>query len=130
MLTHGNWMTALDAEREALRLRPDDVYLGIYPMGHVGILWGLAVLRAGESYVMMERFDRERYLGYAEQYDVTVLAGMPPVIHSLVHSPTGTENHLARARLIISGRGQILPTVWEAFDRLYHIPRRQFVWVI
>jgi long-chain acyl-CoA synthetase len=37
MLTHGNWMTALDAEREALRLRPDDMYLGIYSMGHVGI---------------------------------------------------------------------------------------------
>ena len=47
MLTHGNWMTALDAEREALRLRPDDVYLGIYPMGHVGLSWGFAVLRAG-----------------------------------------------------------------------------------
>ena len=29
LLTHGNWMTALDTEREALRLRPEDVYLGI-----------------------------------------------------------------------------------------------------
>ena len=48
MLTHGNWMTALDAEREALRLRPEDVYLGIYPMGHVGLSWGLSVLRAGD----------------------------------------------------------------------------------
>ena len=47
MLTHGNWMTALDAEREALRIGMDDVYLGIYPMGHVGISWGLSVLRAG-----------------------------------------------------------------------------------
>ena len=57
MLTHGNWMTALDAEREALRLRPEDVYLGIYPMGHVGLSWGLSVLRAGGTFVMMERFD-------------------------------------------------------------------------
>ncbi len=122
MLTHGNWMTALDAEREALRLRPDDVYLGIYPMGHVGISWGLSMLRAGGTYVMMGRFDLERYLGYAEQYHVTVLAGMPPVIHSLVHSPTGTEKYLERARLIISGGGQLLPTVWEAFDRRFHIP--------
>ena len=122
MLTHGNWMTALDAEREALRIRMDDVYLGIYPMGHVGISWGLSVLRAGGTYVMMERFELGRYLALAEQYRVTVLAGMPPVIHSLVHSPPGTERQLATARVIISGGGQLLPAVWEAFDRRYHIP--------
>jgi long-chain acyl-CoA synthetase len=122
MLTHGNWMTALDAEREALRLRPDDVYLGIYPMGHVGLSWGLSTLRAGGTYIMMERFELERYLGFTEQYKVTVLAGMPPVIHSLVHSPPGTEKRLASARVIISGGGQLLPIVWEAFDHRYHIP--------
>jgi long-chain acyl-CoA synthetase len=122
MLTHGNWMTALDAEREALRIRMDDVYLGIYPMGHVGISWGLSVLRAGGTYVVMERFDLDRYLALAEEYRVTVLAGMPPVLHSLVHSPSGTERQLATARVIISGGGQLLPAVWEAFDRRFHIP--------
>ena len=122
MLTHGNWMTALDTERDALRLSPVDVYLGIYPMGHVGLSWGLAVIRAGGTYVMMERFEPGRYLGLARQYKVTVLAGMPPVIHSLVHSPPGTEEQLASARVIISGGGQLLPVVWEAFDNRYHIP--------
>jgi len=122
MLTHGNWMTALDAEREALRLRPDDVYLGIYPMGHVGLSWGLAVLRAGGAFVMMERFSLPDYLAYARNYKVTVLAGMPPVIHTLVHSETGTEKALRTARVIISGGGQLLPSVWEAFDLRFHIP--------
>jgi long-chain acyl-CoA synthetase len=122
MLTHGNWMTALDTERDALRLRPSDVYLGIYPMGHVGLSWGLAVIRAGGTYVMMERFEPERYLALAEQYGVTVLAGMPPVIHTLVHAPPGTGQQLATARVIISGGGQLLPAVWEAFDQRYHIP--------
>ncbi|MFA5222143.1 MAG: class I adenylate-forming enzyme family protein [Methanoregula sp.] len=122
MLTHGNWMTALDAEREALRLRPEDLYLGIYPMGHVGLSWGLSVLRAGGTYVMMERFDLERYLALAEEYKITVLAGMPPVIHSLVHSPPGTEKRLVSARVIISGGGNLLPAIWEAFDHRYHIP--------
>jgi len=122
MLTHGNWMTTLDTEREALRLRPDDIYLGIYPMGHVGLSWGLAVLRAGGTYVMMERFDPDQYLALAEEYRVTVLAGMPPVIHTLVHAPHRTEDRLRSARVIISGGGQLLPAVWEAFDRRYHIP--------
>jgi long-chain acyl-CoA synthetase len=122
MLTHGNWMTALDAEREALRLRPDDVYLGIYPMGHVGLSWGIAVLRAGGTFVMMERFNPADYLAFAGQYKVTVLAGMPPVIHTLAHSEPGTENALHTARVIISGGGQLLPSVWAAFDRRFHIP--------
>ncbi len=122
MLTHGNWMTALDAEREALRMVPDDVYLGIYPMGHVGFSWGLAMLRAGGTFVMMERFEPERYLALCKEHRITVLAGMPPVIHTLVHSPPGTEESLATVRVIISGGGQLLPVVWEAFDRRYHIP--------
>ncbi|MGA2104766.1 MAG: class I adenylate-forming enzyme family protein [Methanoregula sp.] len=122
MLSHGNWMTALDAEREALRLRPDDVYLGIYPMGHVGLSWGLAVLRAGGTFVMMERFNAHEYLHLAEKFKVTVLAGMPPVIHTLTHSDPGTESFLSTARVIISGGGQLLPSVWEAFDKRYHIP--------
>jgi long-chain acyl-CoA synthetase len=122
MLSHGNWMTALDAEREALRMCPDDVYLGIYPMGHVGLSWGLAILRAGGTYVIMERFELERYLALAEQFKVTVLAGMPPVIHSLNTAPPGTEQRLGQARVIISGGGQLLPVVWEAFDQRYHIP--------
>jgi len=83
MLTHGNWMTALDTERDALRLRPVDVYLGIYPMGHVGLSWDLAIIRAGGTYVMMERFDLERYLALAWEHKATVLAGMPPVFHAL-----------------------------------------------
>jgi len=122
MLTHGNWMTALDAEREALRMVPDDVYLGIYPMGHVGLSWGIAMLRAGGTFVMMERFEPEKYLALCRTHRVTVLAGMPPVIHTLVHSAPGTEDALASVRVIISGGGQLLPVVWEAFDRRFHIP--------
>jgi long-chain acyl-CoA synthetase len=122
MLSHGNWMMALDAEREALRMRPEDVYLGIYPMGHVGLSWGLAMLRSGGTYVMMERFELDHYLALADQYRATVLAGMPPVIHSLNTAPPGTEDRLKHARVIISGGGQLLPAVWEAWDKRYHIP--------
>ena len=54
------------------------MYLGLYPMGHVGISWGLSTLRAGGTYIMMDPFGLERYLDLAEKYQVTVLAGMPP----------------------------------------------------
>ncbi|MFA5002607.1 MAG: class I adenylate-forming enzyme family protein [Methanolinea sp.] len=122
ILTQGNWMAALEAEKEVLGLRPGDTYLGIYPMPHVGISWGIAVLRARGTYVIMERFSEEEYIRLVKEYAVTVLSGMPPVIHGLCNAPDGTEKALSTVRVIISGGGQLLPAVWEAFDRRYHIP--------
>ncbi|HZD44228.1 MAG TPA: class I adenylate-forming enzyme family protein, partial [Methanomicrobiales archaeon] len=122
MLTHGNWMAALDAEREVLSLTEDDVYLGIYPLGHVGFSWGLAALKAGATFVIMERFEVDRYLSLVESHKVTVLSAMPPVIHTLLSSPSGTEGRLSTVRVMISGGGPLLPSVWEGFDRRFHIP--------
>jgi long-chain acyl-CoA synthetase len=122
ILTHGNWMAALDAEREVLSLRRGDVYLGIYPMGHVGVSWGIAALRAGGTYLIMERFSEKEYLEYCSDYGVTVLAAMPPVIHTLTEAPPGIKENLRTVRVIISGGGQLLPYIWEKFDRRFGIP--------
>ena len=122
MLTHGNWIAAMDAERDILRITPDDVYLGIYPMGHVGISWGIATLRAGGTYVVMERFDLDRYLNLAREYRATIVAGMPPVIHSLLQTPPGTKEALAAVRVMISGGGPLTPGVWKPFHERFKIP--------
>lgn len=122
MLTHGNWIAAMDAERDVLRITDTDVYLGIYPMGHVGISWGIATLRAGGTYVVMERFDLDRYLELAREYRATIVAGMPPVIHSLIQTPPGTETALATARAMISGGGPLTPGVWKPFHERFGIP--------
>jgi len=122
VLTQGNWIAALDAEKEVLALRPGDMYLGIYPMAHVGVSWGVSVLRAKGTYVIMERFSEEEYLRLARDYRITVLSAMPPVIHGLCDAPGGTEDALRTVRVIISGGGQLLPAVWEAFDRRFGIP--------
>ena len=84
-------MKSLDVEREALRMRPYDVYHGIYHRGHVGLL-GAVMLRSGGTYVMMERFELDHFLVLAYQYRSTVLGGMSPVIHSLNMAPPGTES--------------------------------------
>ena len=122
MLTHGNWMAALEAEREALSLASSDRYLGIYPMGHVGVSWGISVLRAGGTYVIMERFDLDSYLDFSATFRVSVLSGMPPVIYSLCTAPAGAEDALGTVRVMISGGGPLPPQVWESFERRYSIP--------
>ncbi len=122
MLTHGNWIAAMDAEREVLGLTAADVYLGIYPMGHVGVSWGISALRAGGTYVTMERFELDAYLNLAERYRATVVAGMPPVIHSLLRTPPGTEGKLGTARAMISGGGPLAPGIWKEFHGRFGIP--------
>lgn len=122
MLTIAGWMASLDAEREALALTSDDVYLGIYPMAHVGISWGISVLKEGGTWVIMERFHLDQYLSLVDEYQVTVLAGMPPVIHSIMETSPETERKLRTVRRIISGGGPMHAPTWRAFHSRFGIP--------
>lgn len=64
MLTHGNWIAAMENERDVLNLSPDDVYLGFYPMNHVGVSWGISTIRYGGTFVIMERYKLEAKVCY------------------------------------------------------------------
>ncbi|MEM2534624.1 MAG: class I adenylate-forming enzyme family protein [Candidatus Nezhaarchaeales archaeon] len=119
MLTHGNWMAAVEAERWVLRLTENDVYLGIYPHFHVGVSWGITALRYGATFVIMERFNLEEYLSLAEEYGATILSGMPPVLYSLVHAPQGSEDKLKSARCIITGGAPTPEELWRKFTEKY-----------
>lgn len=122
MLTQGNWISALATEREVLNLREGDVYLGIYPMGHVGFSWGLSVMKAGGTWVCMDRYEPNAYIRLVAEHKATVLAAMPPVIHTLIRSKPETEEALKQVRCVISGGGPLLPVIWAEFDRRFGIP--------
>ncbi|WNY23657.1 Long-chain-fatty-acid--CoA ligase [Methanimicrococcus hongohii] len=122
MLTHGNWLAAISNEVDVMEFTESDVYLGIYPMGHVGLSWGIAALRAGALFIMQERYELENYLHLIETHQVTALSGMPPVIHSLVNCPSGTEERIKTVREIISGGGPLHHEIWKTFHYRYNIP--------
>lgn len=122
ILTHGNWLAAVSNEVDVMEYVESDIYLGIYPMGHVGLSWGISALRAGALYIMMERFDFEKYIDLIEKHGVTALSGMPPVIHSFVGSPEGTEKRVKTVREIISGGGPLHNETWKKFHQRYQIP--------
>lgn len=105
MLTHGNYFTAIHNECDVLTLKQDDVFLGIYPMAHVGLSWAISALRAASFYILIEQFNIEEYLELCENEKVTVLTGMPPVIHSL--TTMDARKHLKTVREIISGGGPL-----------------------
>jgi long-chain acyl-CoA synthetase len=122
ILTHGNWMSAVEAERSVLGLRADDIYLGFYPMSHVGVSWGITTLKYGGTFLIMRRFNLDDFLMLADGWKATVLSGMPPVIYALVHAPGGAEERIKTARVIISGGGPLSQKIWEEFDKRYAIP--------
>ena len=120
MLTHGNYFTAIHNECDVLTLKQDDVFLGIYPMAHVGLAWAIAALRSAACYILIERFNLEEYLNLCENEKVTVLTGMPPVIHSL--TTINAQKQLKTVREIISGGGPLHKKIWKDFHQTYRIP--------
>ena len=120
MLTHGNYFTAIHNECDVLTFKQDDVFLGIYPMAHVGLSWAISALRAAAYYIMMEQFNLDKYLKLCENEKVTVLSGMPPVIHSL--TTMDARKHLKTVREIISGGGPLHKKIWKDFHQTYQIP--------
>ncbi|MBC7112988.1 MAG: acyl--CoA ligase [Candidatus Methanomethyliales bacterium] len=119
MLTHGNWIASVEAERWALGLTEKDVYLGFYPSFHIGVSWGITSLKYGATFVLMERYNLEEYLRLARDYRATVLSGMPPVIYALAEAPEGTEEGLSGARCIITGGAPTPEEVWRRFSERY-----------
>ena len=120
MLTHGNYFTAIHNECDVLTLKQDDVFLGIYPMAHVGLSWAISALRAAAYYILIEQFNIDEYLELCESEKVTVLTGMPPVIHSL--TTMDARKHLKTVREIISGGGPLHKKIWKDFHQTYQIP--------
>ena len=120
MLTHGNYFTAIHNECDVLKLSQDDVFLGIYPMAHVGLSWAIAALRASAYYILIQEFNLDEYLELCKKEKVTVLTGMPPVIHSL--TTMDKREHLTTVREIVSGGGPLHKKIWKDFHNTYGIP--------
>lgn len=120
MLTHGNYFSAIHNECDVLGLKQSDVFLGIYPMAHVGLSWAISALRSGALYIMVEQYNLEDYLKLCREKEVTVLTGMPPVIHSLTN--IDARQDLKTVREIISGGGPLHRKIWKNFYQTYHIP--------
>lgn len=119
MLTHGNWMAAVEAERWALDLDEDDVYLGFYPHFHVGVSWGITAIRYGATFIIMERYNLSEFLKSIEEHKATIISGMPPVLYELAYSPLNVEDYLKSVRCIITGGAPTPEKVWRDFSKRF-----------
>lgn len=70
-------------------------------MGNIGLLNAMVAL--GITVVIERRFEPRRYLEQCERWQVTMLAGAPPVFNSLLQVPDHRSFRLAQVRYVGSG---------------------------
>jgi acyl-CoA synthetase (AMP-forming)/AMP-acid ligase II len=120
MLTHHNIISqlALCAAREDLVFPgEDDVLLAFLPFFHIyGIVMFLDVaLWRGATVVTMPRFDLEQFLNLIQQYGVTYLHIVPPVVLALAKHPLVDKYDLSKAKWALSAAAPLGEAVASAF---------------
>ena len=105
LLSHRSLVASLGQTRAVHRVGADDVVLTVLPLHHIFALQvtlslGLA---AGATVVTMPRFDLEGFCGLVQDYGVTRLEVVPPIVLALARHPAVAGYDLSRLRLITSG---------------------------
>jgi len=105
LLSHRSLVASLCQMRAVHRVGPDDVALTVLPLYHIFALQvtlslGLA---AGATVVTMPRFDLDGFCGLVQEYGVTRVEVVPPIVLSLARHPAVAGYDLSSLRLITSG---------------------------
>ncbi len=103
MLTHHNLVAELcsvGGVTDAALVLPDDIVLAFLPFFHIyGIVAFMNFsLRQGATVITMPRFDLEQYLRLVQQYGVTILHVVPPIVLALAKHPLVSQFDLRKVR--------------------------------
>ena len=105
MLTHTNLVSNLAQGEHFTALDEDEVIIAVLPFFHI---YGMQILMNGVLYngattVTMPRFDLGEFLKIVQDYKVTRLYLVPPIILALAKHPMVDEYDLSSVRQIFSG---------------------------
>ena len=116
MLTHRQLVTVGRQLVRALSVDDHDVTLAVAPWFHIlGFTAELLVpLMAGATIVTTPRFDPDSFLALIDRYQVTYLAGPPPLASLLADDPRVLDHDLSHLELIASGGAPLAPGTHEA----------------
>jgi len=105
MLTHTNLIANMVLSCEMNILKPGDRMIGVLPFFHIYgmvLILNLAVYR-GIPLVTIPRFELEQFLKIVQDYKVTSLNLVPPLILALAKHPLVDNYDLSSVRIIGSG---------------------------
>ena len=127
MLSHHNAVAML-AQLESLA--PDvsgRISLAVLPFFHA---YGLQILlngtlRRGTTCVTMPRFDLPQFLQLIQEWRITSLALVPPIVLALARHPLVDRFDLSSLSLVGSGAAPLGPALQEEASRRLRVPVRQ-----
>lgn len=131
---HGNQLHAGWGAAQMYGMGPDDVMINGFPLFHVAgsFVYGLSTLMAGAELVlptllgMRNKAFVERYWEHVEKHGITLLAGVPTVMQTLMtSSPTPQQTRSARAML--TGGSPLPDELAVDFERKFDIPVRNIL---
>ena len=105
MLTHENLTSNMVLSESINSITDEDSLVGVLPFFHIYgmvLILNLAVYR-GVTLVTMPRFDLEQFLQIVQDYKITCLNLVPPLVLALANHPLVDEYDVSSIRLISSG---------------------------
>ena len=105
MLTHENLVSDMVLTTSINTLTDDDVLIGVLPFFHIYgmvLILNLAIFK-GVTLVTMPRFDLEQFLQIVQEYKITCLNLVPPLVLALSKHPLVEKYDVSSIRLISSG---------------------------
>jgi len=119
MLTHYNLVANISQTIDAIRLEADERVLAVLPFFHI---YGMTVLMnmtlyQGATVVTMPRFDLEQFLQTIQQFGVTRVYAVPPIVLALAKHPLVDQYDLSSVKTVFSGAAPLGPDVAEACAR-------------
>jgi acyl-CoA synthetase (AMP-forming)/AMP-acid ligase II len=120
MLTHHNLVAelcVLQGVQDATVLTETDTVLAFLPFFHIyGIVSFLNyALWQGATVVTMPRFDLEQYLQMVQQYGVTIMHLVPPIVLAIAKHPVVANYDLSKVRGALSAAAPLGEPVARAF---------------
>ncbi|MGZ8763275.1 MAG: AMP-binding protein [Acidimicrobiia bacterium] len=129
MLTHGNLRSNIEQVQghPGLRIRPDDIALGVLPLFHV---FGLNVvlgtgLAAGATTVLASDFHAAATAALVADERITVVAGVPSMFAAWLTLPSDGDRAFASVRLAVSGAAPLADDVARGFRERFGVAVRE-----
>lgn len=119
MLTHRNLVCNNIQCTSASRISESDVLLLFLPFYHIyGTMLMGAAVASGATLVIMEKFEMVEALSLTQQYGVTLLYAVPPVLLAMTHFKDLKQYDLSTVRYVMSGAAPLPVEVGRRFQEL------------
>jgi len=112
MLTHRTLVCNQLQYLHGSGIGPSDVYPIFLPLSHIyGVMLMNAALGSGARQILMERFDLEALVSTIQNYGVTVLHLVPPVLLTLANAAGLDRSQFRTVRYALSAAAPLAPDV-------------------